>query len=324
MNIPLTGKKTICICLTPLHVLIARQVAKSLGRTFDIGIYLSYQDDQRQRNYSEAMGDFCKQPLFDVLPKEVYGSGFRKYVDLHRVRSSQVARYSSLGKFDLVLSSCSINHHLWCLLSAVSPKLLLTYDDGLLNLQSENLTYSKTTSIFKRMLLQLSGVDFYTEKVLLRSEQHYSIYQDKNWFERSCYVPLVGEAESDSSINNECPTRTLKIFIGPAPEYPDAMWKKVEQHLRDNADSLYLPHPRDTHARFEFVQLLQTDLIIEDYVAQALKKNADLSIEITGTASSALINLSGQSRLKTRSILPDLPEHREMTALFKRHGVELV
>ncbi|HEX4879686.1 MAG TPA: hypothetical protein VFV39_07575, partial [Limnobacter sp.] len=52
--VPLAGEKTmhskessqrLCVCLTPLHVLIASRLSKSTGMRFDMGVYMAYQQD---------------------------------------------------------------------------------------------------------------------------------------------------------------------------------------------------------------------------------------------------------------------------------------
>ena len=114
-----------------------------------------------------------------------------------------------------------------------------------------------------------------------------------------------------------------EIFIGPAPEAPEMIWALIGSYLKQHPNTIYLRHPRDNSARFDFAGTLETNLIIEDFVLQHTRESGRLFV-LCGTESSALINLAQAENVRVRSILPNMPEYRDARSLMARHGVALI
>lgn len=321
MNTESVNQKKLCVCLTPLHVLIASRICEESGMKFDLGLYLSYQQDRKQELYFEKMHSFCKRIEFIQTPPETYPKGVGKYLALIIRRQHFLKTFATFGKFEYTLASSSINHYLWCAVQKASPKILETYDDGLLNISTTPLSNYAKTSLFSNLLLKLSRLHINKEKMRQRSSKHHSIYREKNWYSRSVFislyrnnVPLIRHSES---------APCLEIFIGPAPEAPEHVWQLVKKYLITHSKAMYLKHPREKDARFPDVLILDTDLIIEDYVIQQMQ-NTGCSFTITGTESSALINLSSIEGVTTQTILPDHTEFEESRNLMRKHGIALM
>lgn len=321
MNQSLYTGKSLCICLTPLHVLIANRVRENNTQTFDLGIYMSYQHDAKQDFYFRKMKSFCKDIEFVKTPKEIYPAGINKYITIYKRRTDFLRKFYSYGKFNYVLASSSINHYLWSLIQSSDPDRLETYDDGLLNIAKTPVHHYQKTSFLDNLFLNICGIRLNKEKMIEQSARHYSIYEQENWFSRVSYLPLH-KIRNKSSIGHQHET-FVEVFLGPSPETDASIWALIEDYLRKNPNTLFLRHPRDQENRFDFLTSLHTKLIVEDYVIEQIQETGT-NFTITGTESSALINLSTMPNVRTQSILPKRPEFHESRTLMAKLGVHLI
>lgn len=321
MNQSISEGKSLCICLTPLHVLIANRIREENNQIFDLGIYMSYQKDEKQEFYFRKMNSFCKDIEFVKTPQEKYPAGLNKYITIYKRRTHFLHKFYSYGNFDYVLASSSINHYLWSLIQSSNPNRLETYDDGLLNIAKTPAHHYEKTSFLDNLFLNISGIHLNKEKLIEQSSRHYSIYEQDNWFSRVSYLSLH-KIRNRSSIGHQHQV-LMEVFLGPAPETDKAVWALVSDYLRKNPKTLYLRHPRDEENRFDFLQRLHTKLIVEDYVIEQIQETGT-NFTVTGTESSALINLSTMPNVRTQSILPNRPEFREARELMSKLGVHLI
>lgn len=321
MNQSISAGKSLCICLTPLHVLIADRIREESNQLFDLGIYMSYQNDAKQDFYFRKMKSFCNEIEFVKTPKETYPAGINKYISIYKRRTHFLQKFYSYGKFNYVLASSSINHYLWSLIQSSNPDRLETYDDGLLNIAKTPAQHYEKTSFLDNLFLNISGIHLNKEKLIEQSAKHYSIYEQSNWFSRVTYLPLH-KIENKSSIGHRHES-TTEVFLGPAPETEKSIWALINDYLQKNPNTLYLPHPRDEKNRFDFLQTVHTNLIVEDFVIEQIQENGT-NFTITGTESSALINLSTMPNVRTQSILPEKPEFHESRTLMANVGVHLI
>lgn len=313
----------LCVCLTPLHVLIAARLSRRTGVRFDVGVYMDYQHDEKQNYYFRRMSEFCTSTLHVIPPKEEYPTGIAKYVALYKRRKQYLKKFLELGRFSYVLTSCSINHYLWCILEASKPVRLETYDDGLLNIASTPVQHYRPTPWRERLFLRLCGIALNKDMLIKKSARHYTIYRGKNLFPNTHRIDLfpasAGQAQSvDQSIEV-----VEHIFLCPAPEAPEHVWHLIEQYLQAHPGILHLPHPRGMRPMQVASNPLITELIIEDYVLRQLRNNRT-RFKLIGTESSALINLAGVPGVEAWSIFPDLPEHAQSRALMAQHGVRFI
>lgn len=321
MKQPNSSGKSLCICLTPLHVLIAERIKEENNWIFDLGIYMSYRRDEKQDFYFRKMKSFCKEIEFVTTPKEIYPNGLNKYIAIYKRRSHFLRKFYSYGTFNYVLASSSINHYLWSLIQSSNPDQLETYDDGLLNIAKTPAQHYKKTSFFENLFLNICGIRLNKEKLIDKSLKHYSIYEQDNWFSRVSYLPLH-KVRNRTSIGHQHEI-FVEVFLGPAPETSESIWILIDDYLRKNPNTLYLRHPRDEENRFDFLQTLHTKLIVEDYVIEQIQETGT-NFTVTGTESSALINLSTMPNVRTQSILPNRPEFHEARALMSKFDVQLI
>ncbi|HEX4918765.1 MAG TPA: glycosyltransferase family 52 [Limnobacter sp.] len=313
----------LCVCLTPLHVLIAARLSERTGMRFDVGVYLAYQHDEKQNHYFHRMSAFCTRTQWITPPKEEYPRGFAKYFALYKRRKQHLRKFLELGRFSYALTSCSINHYLWCILEACKPARLETYDDGLLNIASTPAQHYQPTPWREKLFLRLCGIALNKDMLIKKSAQHYTIYRGTNLFSNTQQIDLCPPPIGQAKYLDQPAEAVEHIFLCPAPEAPAHVWRMVEQYLEDHPSIAHLPHPRGMKPIHIASRPLNTQLIIEDHVLNQLSKKR-MRFKLIGTESSALINLASIPGVETWSVLPNIPEHAESRALMAQHGVRLL
>ncbi|HEX4879010.1 MAG TPA: glycosyltransferase family 52, partial [Limnobacter sp.] len=274
-------------------------------------------------HYFRRMSEFCTNTLWITPPKEEYPRGIGKYVALYRRRKHYMKKFLELGRFSYALTSCSINHYLWCILEACKPARLETYDDGLLNIASTPAQHYRPTPWTERLFLKLCGIALNKDMLIEKSARHYTIYRGKNLFPNTQRIELCPSPTGQVQCAEKPADATEHIFLCPAPEAPEHVWRLVEQYLADHPSIVHLPHPRGMKPIHTATRPLKTQLIIEDHVLRQLSERR-IRFKLIGTESSALINLASTPGVEAWSILPNLPEHAESRALMVQHGVRLV
>jgi len=317
---PSSKKDSLCICLTPLHVLTAEKVSESTGQPFDKGIYFSYNSDSKTEHYYNKMTSFCKESEFVLLPNDNMNSPF-KHLKILVQRWKFFFRFAYFSKFKDVYLPTSYNTYLMILLAITRKSRTHTFDDGILNIAYEEIVSPyRAKSLFAKVYEKLTGVFYSIDDLVKRSKEHYSIYPAAqnvctNVKEISLLDAYVPEAEQKN---------IKRIFIGPAPEADDELWHKVNKKIQEVMPDEFLPHPRDIHQKAKNVHYTQTHLIAEDYVISQLEQNPNSAIEVYGLQSSALIHLAKLPNVVVFSFIDNNPQNDFMRRLLSNYGVEMI
>ncbi|MDB5799667.1 MAG: Alpha-2,3-sialyltransferase [Rhodocyclales bacterium] len=311
--------RDLCLCLTPLHALIAGQISRKLGKGFDVGMYVTNVDNAKHRHYAEKMRAYCTCVEYIVTPSEDSYAKPRHLSILLR-RLNYRLRWAKLGTFSAVYVPSSLNHYTYILLSSIGLARISTYDDGMLNIQSDSQLLSARTSLSAKIFLRMAGVRFWAEKLMERSAQHFTIYAAKNVFARTVQIGLFDDSADFSAADG----KDFRLLVGAAPEASPAVWSELQSFVEEAAPDVYLPHPREVEPKLKGVAYLETPLIAEDYISGKLVADPALKIKIFGYESSILVNLAGVPRVESFSLMPDNKDCSEARSLMKRCGVSLV
>jgi beta-galactosamide-alpha-2,3-sialyltransferase len=314
-----TGR-SLCVCLTPLHVLIAKRIAELRGQPFSQGLYLTSADNAKSRYYAEEMRRFCSESEYLVLPGESsYAWPRRLSIWLRRWQYRRsFSRFQSVGT--LCVPS-SLNHYIYILLSAVQFLELETFDDGLINIQSDSPLALWHTSVTAKCFLLAAGVTYWPERIRSVARRHYSIYDVENLCSRVVRLALI-EAGGQSASQTD--SRRIRLFLGPAPEAGDKVWNAFVAASRELSPDAYLPHPRELRHELEGVPILDTPMVAEDYIVSRLKADPDIAFEIYGCESSALINLARTPRVTAFSFLDVSASNEASRKLMESSGVVML
>jgi len=321
INSQIPQGKSLCICLTPLHVLIAERVAEKTTQKFDQGIYLSYQDDEKTRVYFNRMTSFCSNIKFVMLPNDAIKSPL-KHLKIFVQRWTFRFKNGAYANYSDIYLPTSSNLYLLVLLPILSKSTLITFDDGIVNIAyNEVHRQANHPGIFARLYTWATGVLCSLDKLIKLSTKHFSIYSDSvNVCKKNVqYVTLSGDhrLNADSS-------KVIKIFIGPPPEADSSIWQKVNEKILEISPDEFLPHPRDINQMAKNVAYSSTNLIAEDYVINVLEDNPDARIEIYGLQSSALLHLAKLPKVEVFSFIDNNPKNAYLIKLMSQYGIDFI
>lgn len=313
----MANNNNICICLTPLHVLIAERIASFEGIQFTRGIYLTYTNNEKSKYYAKEMEKFCISVDYVLLPSETNYSK-PKHVHIFLRRLHFRLKFSKYGKVDYVYTGTSINHYLYALLSAINFNRLITFDDGIINIKQNSALKIKDNCKVKLFLL-LSGITYWNERFFSKSSMHYSIYSTPNVFSNVKTINLLNfENKNEKGITDKI---VFKLFLGSPPELSTDVWNIIGKFINHIKPNGYLPHPREVEKKITNINYIDTKLVAEHYVLNLLSENSNMECELYGYEGSALLNLAGQDRIKVYSVMPRTKDNSDLIALMKSAGV---
>lgn len=311
---------SLCICLTPLHVLIAAKVSEFEEIMFSKGVYLTYTDNDKSKYYAKEMERFCLSVDYVLLPNETSYLAL-KHLHIFARRLYFRLKFSKYRKANKVYTGTSINHYLFSLLSAVNFNKLITFDDGITNIKL-NSDLKRKDKWPAKLFLLFSGITYWTEKLISKSSLHYSIYSTPNVFANVKSIKLLDlKSKGDLGTNS---SKVINVFLGSPPEFSADVWKIISDSIDKIQPNGYLPHPREIEKRISNVNYIDTAFVAEHYVLNLLSENPNLQCELYGYEGSALLNLAGQDRIKVFSVMPYSNENSDLINLMKLAGVSFI
>ena len=316
----MVSNSNICVCLTPLHVLVATRIAELEGIKFTKGIYLTYTNNDKSKFYAKEMEQFCLSVDYVLLPSEKSYSR-HKHIHIFLRRLYYRLKFAKYGKVSSVYTGTSINHYLFALLSAINFDRLITFDDGIINIkQNSDLKLKDKWSA--KLFLLLSGITYWREKLISKSNLHYSIYTTPNAFANVKSIKLLNFKTKADLVSTD--SKLIKVFLGSPPEFSVDVWKIISDSIEKIQPNGYLPHPREIEKRVSNVKYIDTALVAEHYVLNLLSEGPNVQYELYGYEGSALLNLAGQERVKVFSVMPLSNENSDLINLMKSAGVSFI
>lgn len=311
----------LCACLTPLHVLTARRIAEYGGARFARGLYITSVDNEKDRHYANAMREFCARVEYQVVPGE---DGYRapKHLSIWARRLRYRIAFRRYGPVRTVYVPSSNNHYVYILLSAIRFSELVTFDDGLLNVNPSSPLFRKRTRLRARAFLLAAGVTSWPERIRALATRHFSLYDLENVCPRVEKIRLIGDTDRLPALAGKL--MPVRILIGPAPEVGAKVWTRLRDAARQLRFDAYLPHPRERGHMIDRIEYVQTPLVAEDYIVSRLKSEPTLAVQIYGYDSTALVNLARTPRIEVFSLLDDTAETSGLRSLMQQSGVVML
>lgn len=307
--------------MTPLHVLTARAIARERDVRFSCGVYASAVEDEKCKEYSERMKQFCDRVQF-VKMKTDFGSGFAKYGEIIKGRRAYIRRLRALGVFDACYLPSSLSDYVYAVPSSRSMDIY-TYDDGVLNIHPDRLINKRDRSFGTRMLLALSGIRYWPERIKRETRKHFTLYGIENIYPRAEKISLFDVPPSTDSGESGGVHRKYNLVLGPSPEFDTSAVALLGDFCRNRAMDGFLAHPRWKGPGLSGVPTVTTKLIAEDFVL-SLIANGYTSVDVFGLESSALINLVGVPGVRCFTLLEPGGSSDAIARLMIQAGVEVV
>lgn len=302
------------ITYTPLHVLIAERIIQEHPKEqFFCLMFNEIQRNEKAYAYYQRLRKQCARGMY-VIYKEPLGDRVLHYKHLftllkcvYRLPSGIKAVYTPrLDKYETALC-----------LRRFPTASLITYDDGLANLNSSSF-YQTTYFIRGRAGLPqrlfpslLKPLTF--DELFARQTLHYSIFKYPNAMPKSTYLPLLDVFKESVEDNAPENIDKVRILLGqPIYEFlpqdaTDMNVRLTERTIKHYAIDYYFPHPRENY-KVTGGKYIESDLVFEDWLLHELR-GSNKSFEIYSYCSTIIFNVSGVSRVKLHVLRPnDTPE----------------
>lgn len=288
--------------MTPLQVLIARKIIALTGNQPYIAIYMSYTDNKKHRHYYELISEESINSAYLILNNNSIKERLLTFRD---VRNSYKALGLSKYSIDNVYLSSIDTMFVQYVLSKIKFKNLFAFDDGSANV-FENSEYfiQKKQSFSKQLFKRFIGIRFKTiEDVKKEILKHYTIYpNEKNIIE---HIETVNIFENVPKMSDNKPTKVQKILLGQGLD--TFIGKKNYEDILISMSKLlgieyFFPHPRENLNFEDCFEVIDTHLVIEDYLMEKMNSNANTRFELYTFSSSSILSLVNFDRVSVNIV----------------------
>ena len=281
------------ICITPLQVLIAKQIIKQHSIPF-IGLYLPYgahsKSEPKHRYYFAQLEQVCQKSAFIELNNKTWRERFATLNHIKTTLNTLDIWQKSIE--NVYLASIDVLF-LQYVISKVTFQQLYTFDDGTANIFPNSsyfqpLPKSLPLQLFKHAV----GITYPSiPSILAISKKHFTIFpHEKNIIDATHPVYLFDKADHQTDEN--LPVKRLLLgqaldnFIGEKA-YADIVETMVKAFHLD----AFCPHPRENLDFSHLLPVIDSDKIIEDYLSEALQQNPQQRFEVYTFISTAVFSL---------------------------------
>lgn len=288
----LTKKINLILCATPFQVLIAEKIIKAHPNAdFDLVLMFNKNENRKKfEYYFNRISPLCNQTLLwnykAKLPNLIH---FKAYLYLNHFNKN----------YDELYLSNIHRAHFQMLVSSNMKAKVITFDDGLANiLPSSKLYIDNKLDILRASIWKLLGIYHTSKDIKKKSVKHLTVYKNiPNIVENTEFIELY-KHDLIKPTNDQ--QETIKIYLGqPLHETGDAFNNtNIGVLLNSLQIKKYFPHPREKVSSIPGLEFIDTKLIVEDYIIEAINSNPNLQIEVYSFFSSAIINIASLDKVK--------------------------
>lgn len=288
------------ICMTPLQVLIAKEVVKDRYEDSFIGLYMTYNNNEKHSYYYEILKKTCRLTSFILLENESFIKRINTFYRLQRqLRSLDLSkRY-----IDCIFLASVDTMFVQYIVSKVRFNKLITFDDGTANIfQNSCYFIQQEQSLSKKIFRHLLSVKYNTVDDMKNiSSLHYTIYpNEKNIIDNVKTVSVFSRLSSIERVGRIEKYRTKRIILGQPLESFIGInnYKEIVLDISKNLNiNYYFPHPRESTRFNEVLLVIDSCLIIEDYLVEELSIDHNVKFEVYTFFSSAILALNNFERI---------------------------
>ncbi|WP_195836258.1 glycosyltransferase family 52 [Campylobacter portucalensis] len=314
------------ICFTPLQILISQEIIKT------------YHSDEFEllvlKDHKNKKLDFYIKN-FHPKPKSVKVIEFKQFANIiERMKINfSIYKFAKNKKYQNIFFANWTAIGLWIVLNTLKFQNFYTFDDGAANITNYDQIFSsfknrsfkaKIVYVIKKFVFKFS--DFDNEYITKNSKMHYTIFENlKNVFNNTKFIKLF-DFDDFSDTKNK---KVVKIFLGQ-PIYESNLSKNkalIENLIDKFKIDFYMPHPREEY-KIKNVNYIKTDLIIEDYIINEIKKDSSIKYEIYGFFSTSLFILSNMNCLNLNAIYIDNQSEircfKNLYEIMKNLGINII
>lgn len=313
-------KKALIVCQTPFHLWLVEEIFKNTLIACEVLLVLhevspkvDYYVDRLSKKNNKII--FHKVILpnnskINILKSLLY---FNKYISvMDGYHSVYVAGINSI--------------FIHKLLTVLKFDALYTYDDGVGNLFEGGELYRDNITISQFFLRKLFCIKYNVNSIRKEAVEHYTIYKDfKNISNRLRYIE---KKETHNCIDNiiiEPSSEEVCFFLGqPYQEFYPRIYSILDNILKCYNIKYYYPHPREVFLKSS-VDVVEEQMIFEDYLHEFVCKNPNTKIIIYAFISTALLNVGKLDSVKRVALYDDtlLHKYQNIYNILSESGVEL-
>lgn len=281
--------RSLIMCTTPLQMLIAeRIIVLNSDKKFDL-LVIALNDNKKYEHYYQKLKKICLDSLYYKTNSGLLG--FFAYI--------KQLKNNNLNKCYKELYLASINsRHFQYIVSKNILSDVFTFDDGTANIINSSLYYmDNDLSKWKKIIWRFLGVNYYMFDIKEKSKLHYTIYEDvSNIISNTEFISLIPQLKLKSAIEGG---EVVRFYLGqPLTEIHEKFSNEfIEYKIRKLKLNFYYPHPREKNYPKVDFEIIESNLIFEDFIVQYLMDNPKVNIEVYSFISTALLNISCLSRV---------------------------
>lgn len=314
------------ICMTPLQVLIAKKIIENIESDKCIGIYMTYTDNKKHRYYYEILKKTCELSSFILLDNR---NSIERLKTFYIVNKQCKKLDLSNKSIDRVLLASVDTMFVQYVISKIGFNELITFDDGTANIfQNSSYFIQQKQSLSKIIFRKLIGLKLSTiEDVKKLSTLHYSVYPDeKNIISNVKEISLFNSKLNASDNIN---FKTKRIILGqPLDSFIGIdTYKSIVLDMSKLLNiNYFFPHPRENIEFHEHLNVIDSELIIEDYLIKELEANPNLRFELYTFFSSSVLLIKNFERVSVNIVANDLlmEEFKKYYDFLGNRGVKLI
>lgn len=274
------------ICLTPLQILIANKLIELKQEPSDV-LILTYNLNEKYYYYIDVIRNNDNTNKVSTI--KIDDSTFYKKLNTLK----KIMQWCNVSKYNTVSLASIDNFFMHAVLTYSRAKKIYTFDDGTANIVNTSSYFIKKDGLINKCAKFLLGIKWDLYSIKRQLKKHYTIYHDMRNIVDEDRLEYIDVFSIDTLLLSEQNKNEIYMYLGQ-PFKNKMMSVDVYKKLKEMyPDMKYYPHPREEISNLSLEirgdDILQSNLIIEDYVSLLLKKGCIVKLFTVG--SSAGFNL---------------------------------
>jgi hypothetical protein len=271
------------ICSTALQAKIAQRIIHEKKiKDYEV-FYFTHAESDKEKNYFHRLAEKSISSTFYLCRTR-----FPRYF-------FEIRRLFKTKKYNSIYLASVDNIYAHLVLTYCSFSMLKTFDDGASNISKGSMYYISRRLMVTDVIYFILGCRYTLQKVKSLSEEHFTIYPNReNIIENVSPISLFGAdslSRKDGVLVGEC-----HVFLGclwnvVTKSIDNSLSEKLENYFNDLDNCFYIPHPKDTSSYLSSLDRLSGELTAEDLVIELGRQFK--TVNVYGIGSAALFNLLG-------------------------------
>lgn len=288
--------------MTNLQMIIVKRIIEDEAINKAMVIYIGDTNSEKVKHY---LHELEKVTIKCIAIEEPRLSGCFKTIRKSFIAKKIINRLGVKHFSTVYLANIkkSFIHHI---LSQVTFSNLMTFDDGIGNLNRESSLYNLyPQKKWKKKIHQYFGRTIHSYDIISKSELHYTIFENRNnLISNTKYISLV--INYNHTLYSG-PEKVIKVLLGTVykqesknKDDTQCLIDSVQKLINEESIDIYIPHPRDENVYFPGIKTISSNKIAEEEIIALL--NQHYTVEIYGFANTTQFNLSSIKNVRNYAL----------------------